>query len=106
MRKLAATILASALLVLSAVPALGATVDQGKLKELQELYQQKYTIQTQIIENKVKAGILEQSKADIIMNKMKEHQQKINQDFEKGEFHNFGHKKDCGHKPSKAQKTE
>ncbi|MHB8075346.1 DUF2680 domain-containing protein [Desulfosporosinus fructosivorans] len=106
MRKMAATILALAMLVLSAVPALGATVDQGKLKELQELYQQKYTIQTQIIEKKVKAGILDQTKADKIMNKMKEHQQRINQDFEKGEFHDFGPKKGCGQKPSNAQKTE
>jgi len=106
MRKLAAAILASAMLVLSAVPVLGATVDQGKLKELQQLNQEMYTIKTKIIEKKVDAGLLEKTKAEKIMNKMKERQQIMEQDFEKGEYHDFGHKKGCGQKPSKAQKTE
>lgn len=106
MRKLAATVLALALLVLSAVPALGATVDQGKLKELKELNQQMYTIKTQIIEKKVEAGILDQTKAEKIKNAMKERKQRMDQAFEKGEYPDFGHRKGCSRNPSNAEKTE
>lgn len=105
MRKLAASVLALALLVLSAVPALGA-VDQGKLNEIKSLTQQMHSIKAQIIDKEVEAGILDQTKADKIKKKMQEHQQKIEQDIDKGEFHGFGHKKGGGHKPSNAQRPE
>ena len=105
MRKLAASILAVALLVLSAVPAFGA-VDQGKLNEIKGLTQQMNSIKAQIIDKEVEAGILEQTKADKIKNAMQERQQRIEQDIDKGEFHGFGHKKGCCRKPSNAQKTE
>jgi len=109
MRRLAASILALAMLVVGTVPALGA-VDQGKLKEIKSLHQQMYTIKAQIIDKEVEAGILDQTKAEKIKNAMQERQQKIEQDIDKGEFRGFGHKKGCGHKPSKdtpsAQKIE
>ncbi|KJR44445.1 DNA polymerase III, alpha subunit [Desulfosporosinus sp. I2] len=105
MRKLAASILALALLVLSAVPAFGA-VDQGKLKEIKALTQQMNSLKTQIIDKEVEAGILDQTKADKIKNAMQEHQQRIEQDIDKGEFHGFKHKKGCGRVPSNVQKAE
>lgn len=105
MRKLAVSVLALALLVLSAAPALGA-VDQSKLNEIKGLTQQMYGIKAQIIDKEVEAGILDQTKADKIKQKMQEHQQKIEQDIDKGEFHGFGHKKGDGHKHSNAQKPE
>lgn len=109
MRRLAASILALALLVLSAVPALGA-VDQGKLNEIKGLTQQMNSIKTQIIEKEVEAGILDQTKAEKIKNAMQERQQRIEQDIDKGEFKGFGHKKGCCRKPSadspSPQKTE
>jgi len=109
MRKLAASVLALALLVLSAVPAFGA-VDQGKLKEIKALTQQMSSIKAQIIDKEVEAGILDQAKAKKIKNAMQERQQRIEQDIDKGEFHGFGHKKGCGHKHSNdspsPQKTE
>ncbi|EHQ91239.1 DUF2680 domain-containing protein [Desulfosporosinus youngiae] len=109
MRRLAASILALAMLVVGAVPALGA-VDQGKLKEIKTLHQQMYTIKAQIIDKEVEAGILDQTKAEKIKEAMQKRQQKIEQDMDKGEFHGFGHKKGCGHKSSKdspsAQKAE
>ena len=105
MRRLAASILALALLVLSAVPALGA-VDQSKLNEIKVLTQQMNIIKAQIIDKEVEAGILDQTKAEKIKEAMQERQQKIEQDIEKGEFHGFRHKKGCGSKHSNAQKTE
>ncbi|MCO1601648.1 MULTISPECIES: DUF2680 domain-containing protein [Desulfosporosinus] len=105
MRRLAASILALALLVLSAVPALGA-VDQDKLKEIKALTQQMNSIKVQIIDKEVEAGILDQTKADKIKNAMQERQQRIEQDIDKGEFHGFGQKKGCGRKNSNAQKAE
>ena len=69
MRRLAASILALVLLALSAVPAFGA-VDQGKLMEINALTQQMYSIKAQIIEKKVEAGILNQTKAEKIKNAM------------------------------------
>ncbi|EGW36320.1 DUF2680 domain-containing protein [Desulfosporosinus sp. OT] len=109
MRKLAVSILALALLVLSAVPAFGA-VDQAKLKEIKALTQQMYTIKAQIVDKEVEAGVLDQTKAEKIKNAMQERQQKIQQDIDKGEFHGFKHKKSCGRKPSNdspiPQKTE
>ncbi|MDR3586942.1 MAG: DUF2680 domain-containing protein [Desulfosporosinus sp.] len=109
MRRLAASILALALLVLSAVPALGA-VDQGKLKEIKALTQQMNNIKAQIIDKEVEAGILDQTKAGKIKNAMQERQQRIEQDIDKGEFHGLGYKKGCGHKHSNdspsPQKTE
>jgi hypothetical protein len=109
MRKLAATILALALLILSAVPTFGA-VDQGKLKEIKALTQQMNSIKTQIIDKEVEAGILDQTKANKIKNAMQERQQRIEEDIDKGEFHGFRHKRGCGPKspdnsPS-PQKTE
>jgi len=100
MRRLAASILALAMLVVGAVPAFGA-VDQGKLKEIKTLHQEMYSIKAQIIDKQVEAGILDQTKADKIKNAMKEHQQRIEQDIDKGEYRGFKHKKGCGHKPSK-----
>jgi len=109
MRRLAASILALGLLVLSAAPAFGA-VDQGKLMEIKTLTQQMYSIKAQIIEKEVEAGILDQTKADKIKSAMQERQQRIEQDIDKGEFHGLGHKRSCGRKPSKdspaPQKTE
>jgi len=109
MRRLAASFLAIALLVLSAVPAFGA-VDQGKLNEIKALTQQMNSIKTQIIDKEVEAGILDQTKAEKIKNAMQKRQQRIEQEIDKGEFHGFGHKKGYGHKPSKdspsPQKTE
>ena len=109
MRRLAASILALALLVLSAVPAFGA-VDQGKLKEIKALTQQMYSIKAQIVDKKVEAGILDQTKAKKIKNALQERQQKVEQDIDKGEFHGFEHKKGCGGRPSNdspsPQKTE
>ena len=109
MRRLAASILALVLLVLSAVPAFGA-VDQGKLNEIKALTQQMNSIKVQIIEKEVEAGILEQTKAEKIKNAMQERQQKIEQDIDKGEFHGFRPKKSCNRKPSNdspsPQKTE
>jgi len=109
MRKLSASILALALLALSAVPAFGA-VDQGKLNEIKALTQQMTSIKAQIIDKEVEAGILDQAKAEKIKNAVQERQQKIEQDIDKGEFHGFGHKKGCGRKPSdnspSPQKTE
>lgn len=109
MRRLAASILALALLVLSAVPAFGA-VDQGKLKEIKALTQQMNNIKAQIIDKEVEAGILDQTKAGKIKNAMQERQQRIEQDIDKGEFHGLGYKKGCGHKHSNdspsPQKTE
>lgn len=105
MRKLAASILALALLVLSAVPALGA-VDQEKLKEIKALTQQMNSIKVQIIDKEVEAGILDQTKADKIKKAVQERQKRIEQDIDKGEFHGLGHKKGCGRKNSEAQKTE
>ncbi|MDP4128011.1 MAG: DUF2680 domain-containing protein [Bacillota bacterium] len=109
MRRLAASILALALLVLSAAPAFGA-VDQGKLNEIKDLTQQMYSIKTQIINKEVEAGILDKTKAEKIKNAMQERQQKFEQDIDKGEFHGFGHKKGCGRKHSNdsptPQKTE
>lgn len=109
MRKLAASILALALLTLSAVPALGA-VDQTKLNEIKALTQQMNGIKTQIIDKEVEAGILDQTKAAKIKSAIQERQQKIEQDIDKGEFKGFGHKKGCGRKHSTdspaPQKTE
>lgn len=105
MRKLAASILALALLVLSAVPAFGA-VDQGKLKEIKALTQQMNSLKTQIIDKEVEAGILDQTKADKIKNAMQERQKRIEQDIDKGEFHGFKPKKGCGRVPSNVQKAE
>jgi len=109
MRRLAASILALGLLVLSAAPAFGA-VDQGKLMEIKTLTQQMYSIKAQIIEKEVEAGILDQTKAEKIKNAMQERQQRIEQDIDKGEFHGLGPKRGCGRKPSKdspaPQKTE
>ncbi|HBV87243.1 MAG TPA: hypothetical protein DEF42_11485 [Desulfosporosinus sp.] len=109
MRRLAASILALAMLVVGAVPAFGA-VDQDKLKEIKALHQQMYTIKAQIIDKEVEAGILDQTKAEKIKNAMQERQQRMEQDMDNGEFRGFGHKKGCGHKPSKnstsAPKTE
>lgn len=109
MRRLAASILALAVLVLSAVPAFGA-VDQSKLNEIKALTQQMNSIKTQIIDKEVEAGILDQTKAEKIKKVMQERQQKIEEDIDKGEFHGFGHKKGCGSKHSKdspsPQKTE
>ena len=109
MRRLAASILALALLVLSAVPAFGA-VDQGKLKEIKALTQQMSNIKAQIIDKEVEAGILDQTKAGKIKNAMQERQQRIEQDIDKGEVHGLGYKKGCGHKHSNdspsPQKTE
>ncbi len=104
MRRLAASILALAFLVLSAAPALGA-VDQVKLNEIKALTQQMTSIKVQIIDKKVEAGILDQTKAEKIKKAMQERQLKVEQDIEKGEFHGFGHKKGCDRKDS-AQKTE
>lgn len=105
MRRLAASFLAIALLVLSAVPAFGA-VDQGKLNEIKALTQEMYSIKLQIIDKEVEAGILDQAKAEKIKNAMQERQERIVQEIDRGEFHGFGHKKGCGHKHSNAQKTE
>ena len=109
MRKLAATILALAMLVLSAVPAFGAP-DQSKLNEIKALTQQLNSIKVQIIEKQVEAGVMDKTKAEKIKNAMQERQQRIEQDIDKGEFHGFGHKKGCGHKPHSnspsPQKTE
>jgi len=105
LRRLAASILALALLVLSATPVFGA-VDQGKLKEIKALNQQMYSIKAQIIDKEVEAGILDQAKAEKIKNAMQERQQRIEQDIDKGEFHGFGYKKGCCRKSSDAQKTE
>lgn len=109
MRKLAASILTSALLILSAVPAYGA-VDQGKLKEIKPLTQQMNSIKAQIIDKEVEAGILDQAKAEKIKNAMQKRQQRIEQDIDKGEFNGLGHKKDCFRKSSNdspsPQKTE
>ncbi|SPF52958.1 conserved exported hypothetical protein (DUF2680 family) [Candidatus Desulfosporosinus infrequens] len=109
MRRLAASILALAWLVLSAVPALGA-VDQGKLNEIKALTQQMSNIKAQIVDKEVEAGILDQTKAGKIKNAMQERQQRIEQDIDKGEFHGLGYKKGCGHKHSNdspsPQKTE
>lgn len=109
MRRLAASFLALALLVLSAVPVLGA-VDQGKLKEIKALTQQMNSIKAQIVDKEVEAGILDQAKAEKIKNAMQERQQRIEQDIDKGEFHGLGYKKGCGRKTSKdfpsPQKTE
>lgn len=109
MRKLAATILALALLVFSAVPAFGA-VDQSKLNEIKALTQHMSTLKAQIIDKQVEAGIMDKTKAEKIKNAMQERQQQIEQDIDKGEFRGFGHKKGCGRKPSSnspsPQKTE
>ncbi len=105
MRKLAASILAVALLVLSAVPAFGA-VDQGKLNEIKGLTKQMNSIKAQIIDKEVEAVILDQTKADKIKSAMQKRQQRIEQDIEKGEFRGLGSKKGCCRKPSDAQKTE
>lgn len=105
MRRLAASILALALLVLGATPAFGA-VDQGKLKEIKALNQQMYTIKAQIIDKEVEAGILDQAKAEKIKNAMQERQQRMEQDIDKGEFHGFGYKKGCCRIPSNAKQTE
>lgn len=99
MRRLAASVLALAMLVLGAVPALGA-VDQGKLQEIKSLTQQMFTIKAQIIDKEVEAGILDQAKAEKIKNAMQERQKDIEQDIDKGEFKGIGPKKGCGHKPS------
>lgn len=109
MRRLAASILALALLVLSAVPAFGA-VDQSKLNEIKALTQQLNSIKVQIIDKEVEARILDQTKAEKIKNAMQKRQEKIEQDIDKGEFHGLGQKKGCGRKPSNdspsPQKTE
>ena len=109
MRRLAASILTLALLVLSAVPAFGA-VDQGKLNEIKALTQQMNSIKVQIIDKEVEAGVLDQTKAEKIKNAMQERQQRIEQDIDKGEFQGLGHKKGCGRKASNdspsPQKTE
>lgn len=109
MRRLAASILALALLVLSAAPAFGA-VDQGKLEEIKALTQQMNSIKAQILDKEVEAGILDKTKAEKIKNAMQKRQQKIEQDIDKGEFNGFGHKKSCGQKNPKSspspQKTE
>ena len=108
-KKLAASILTSALLVLSAVPAFG-TVDQGKLNEIKALTQQMNSIQVQIIDKEVEAKILDQTKAEKIKNAMQKRQQRIEQDIDKGEFNGLGHKKGCVRKHSNdspsPQKTE
>ena len=109
MRKLVASILALAMLVLGTVPALGA-VDQSKLTEIKTLTQQMTSIKTQIIDKEVEAGILDQTKAGKIKNAIQERQQRIEQDIDKGEFHGFKHKKGCDRKLSNdspsPQKTE
>ena len=99
MRKLAASVLALALLAFSAVPALGA-VDQGKLNEIKGLTQQLNGIKAQIIDKEVEAGILDKTKAEKIKKSMQERQQRIEQDIDKGEFHGLRHKKGCIRKPS------
>ena len=99
MRKLAASILTSALLVLSAVPAYGA-VDQAKLKEIIPLTQQMYTIKAQIIDKQVEAGVMDQAKADKIKSHMQKRQQTIEQEIGKGEFTGLRHKRGCGRKHS------
>jgi len=109
MRRLAASILAFAFLILSAMPAYGA-VDQGKLKEIKALTQQMTNIKAQIIDKEVEAGILDQIKAEKIKNAMQERQKGIEQDIDKGEFNGFWHKKGCCRKNSNkspsTQKTE
>ncbi|WP_459931622.1 DUF2680 domain-containing protein [Desulfosporosinus burensis] len=53
-------------------------------------------MKVQIIDKKVEAGILDQTKADKIKKAVQERQQRMEQDIEKGEFHGgFGHKKGC-----------
>ena len=111
MRRLAASILAMAFLVLSAAPAFGAVViDQSKLNELKALTQEMTTIKVKIIEKKVEAGILDRAKADKIKKAVQERQQKIEQNIDKGEFHGqggFEHKKGSGPKHlDSPQKTE
>ena len=92
MRRLAASILTLALLILSAVPAFGVA-DQGKLNEIKALNQQMNNIKIQIIDKEVEAGIMDQTTAERIKNAMQKRHQKFEQDIEKGEFYGFGHKK-------------
>ena len=105
MRRLAAPILALAMLVLSAVPAFGA-VDQSKLQDIKGLTQQMHTIKVQLIEKEVEAGILDQAKAEKIKSAMQERQLKIEQEIDKGEFDGLGHKKGYCGKHSNAQKAK
>ena len=109
MRRLAASILALAMLVGGAVPVFGA-VEQGNLNEIKALYQEMYSIKAQIIDKQVEAKILDQAQAEKIKNAMLKRQQRIQQDIDKGAFHGFKPKEGCGHKSSKdspaAQKTE
>lgn len=111
MRKLAASILTLAFLTLSAVPALGAVaVDQDKLKEIITLTQKINSMKVQIIDKKVEAKVLDPIKAKKIKNAMQKRQQRIIEDMEKGEFHDFDHKKGGCRKHSNdspsPQKTE
>lgn len=112
MRKMAATILASVFLILSAVPVFGAAVvDQSKMDEIKALHQQMDTLRVQILDKKVEAGVMEKTQADKIKTHMKERQQRIEQGIKKDGSHGFEFKKDCGRKSSNnadpsAQKTE
>jgi len=103
-KKLAVSILTLSLLVLGAVPALGA-VDQGKLNEIKPLTQQMSTLKAQIIDKEVEAGILDQAKAEKIKGFIQKRQLKIEQEIDKGEFKGLGHKKGCSHKSSNDSPT-
>ena len=103
MRKLAASILALALLVLSAVPALGA-VDQEKLKEIKALTQQMNSIKVQIIDKEVEAGILDQTKADKIKTPCKNVRRELNKISTKANSMVLGTKKAAAVKTLKLKK--
>lgn len=104
MKKLAASILTLAFLTVGVGAALGAT-DTAKLNEITGLYQQMFSIRTQIIDKQVEAGLLDKDQAKKIKSVMQERQKKMEEAIAKGELPKFGDKRGCGHRGANAQTT-
>lgn len=66
-KKLAVGILSVALLALGATAAFGAT-DSSKLGEIKDLYHQMFSIQKQIVDKEVEAGLITQDQATTYKN--------------------------------------
>ncbi len=84
-KKLAAGILATALLVAGASFALGAP-DQSKLSDIKALYQQIFSLQKQIIQKEVDAGVITQDQATYSQNLLDQRQKYQEQAIDNGTF--------------------
>lgn len=93
-KKILITILSVVLLIGGATIALAATTDQAStnpnLSEIKGLYDQIFSIQSQIIDKEVEAGVITQTQADIAKKNLQYSQQYQDQAIDNGGNYGYG----------------